>query len=235
MLYRPKITHVIFDLDGTLLDSEEIYTKANKETLEKFGVDGNLFTVSIKFGMAGKKQQEAIKFLLQKLELSDKITIEDYKKCYDESLEELLPTAKLLPGAVEIVEYFKKNNIPLAISTGSNECEFKLKTKNHQELIRNFETIVLCGSDPEVRFGKPHPDAFIVTMNRFSRIPESPMNCLVFEDAPNGVYAGVSARCQVIMIPQYEDSQIEDAKKKATKVLGSLSEFDPAEFMLPPM
>uniref|UniRef100_A0A0K0DYU0 Pseudouridine-5'-monophosphatase n=1 Tax=Strongyloides stercoralis TaxID=6248 RepID=A0A0K0DYU0_STRER len=234
MLYRPKITHAIFDLDGTLLDSEVIYTKANIETLEKHGVDGKLFTVSIKFGMAGKKQEEAIKYLLQKLQINDRITIEEYKKTYDDALERLLPNAKLFPGAIEIVEYFKRNSIPLAICTGSNEWEFNLKTKNHQQLMKYFDFVVLCGSDPSVKFGKPHPDAFIVTMNRFSVVPESPMNCLVFEDAPNGVFAAVSARCQVVMIPEYEDSQIEDAKSKATKVLKCLSEFNPEEFMLPP-
>uniref|UniRef100_A0A0N5A568 Pseudouridine-5'-monophosphatase n=1 Tax=Parastrongyloides trichosuri TaxID=131310 RepID=A0A0N5A568_PARTI len=233
MLYRPKITHVIFDLDGTLLDSEKIYTHAIVDALEKNGIDGSLFTVTVKMGMTGKTQVEAIPYLLRKLEIADKITVEQYKKDYDESLNRLLPTSELLPGAIEIVEYFKKHSIPMAICTGSSDFEFKLKMQNHQDFLKNFEFFVLAGSDPDVKFGKPHPCAFVVTMNRFKTLPESSLNCLVFEDAPNGVFAAVSARCQVIMIPEYESQQIENAKQKATKVLKSLNDFNPEEFLLP--
>uniref|UniRef100_A0AC35TIR3 Pseudouridine-5'-monophosphatase n=1 Tax=Rhabditophanes sp. KR3021 TaxID=114890 RepID=A0AC35TIR3_9BILA len=234
MLFRPKITHVIFDLDGTLIDSETIYTLANVEALEKNGVDGKLFTIDVKMGMTGKTQIEAVPWLLKRINVSDKVNIDKYFEDYNGALQRLLPTCTLLPGALKVIEYFGKLGIPMSICTGSNTFEYELKTKNLQHLFKDFEAIVLAGSDPEVTFGKPDPCAFIVTINRFKTLPSNPLNVLVFEDAPNGVHAAVAARCQVVMVPQFDSSSVQHAKTKATAVYETLDLFEPKHFDLPP-
>jgi len=106
-----------------------------------------------------------------------------------------------------------------------------LKTQNHKDLFSNFDFILTCGSDPEVKIGKPAPDAFLVAKSRFKKVPDV-KQCLVFEDAPNGVEAAIAAGMQVVMVP---DPRIpENLRKNATLVLNSLDDFDPALFGLPP-
>ena len=70
-----------------------------------------------------------------------------------------------------------------------------MKTKNHKDLFSNFDFILTCGSDPEVKIGKPAPDAFLVAKSRFKKVPDA-KKCLVFEDAPNGVEAATAAGMQ---------------------------------------
>lgn len=94
---------------------------------------------------------------------------------------------------------------------------------------------VLTGDDPAVKKGKPEPDGFLVTMERFEKKPQSAANILVFEDSLNGVLAAVAAGMHVIMVP---DSRYclppEDVRDKICLVLESLEDFKPEMMGLPP-
>mmetsp|Transcript_45204 Transcript_45204/g.114449 ORF Transcript_45204/g.114449 Transcript_45204/m.114449 type:complete len:108 (+) Transcript_45204:2-325(+) len=79
---------------------------------------------------------------------------------------------------------------------------------------------------------KPDPEIFLLCKDRFEAPPADTASCLVFEDAPTGVAAGKAAGMQVVMVP---DSQLDKSLiKEADVVLGSMEEFDPAHFGLPP-
>lgn len=76
----------------------------------------------------------------------------------------------------------------------------EIKMSKHQELFSFFTHKVMGSSDPDVKAGKPSPDIFFVACERFTDSPK-PENCLVFEDAPNGVKAARAAGMQVVMVP----------------------------------
>ena len=90
--------------------------------------------------------------------------------------------------------------------------------------------IVILGDNPEVKQGKPHPDVFLVTAQKFD-VPPSPDKVLVFEDAPNGVTAGKGAGMGVVMVP---DERLDSSYyNNADLVLKSLEEFCPEEWGFP--
>lgn len=91
----------------------------------------------------------------------------------------------------------------------------------------------MCGgSDPEVKQSKPKPDIFLICASRFRDRPK-PEQCLVFEDAPNGVTAANAAGMQVVMVPD-ENVPVE-LRKGADLEVSALDEVALDLFGLPPL
>lgn len=145
-----------------------------------------------------------------------------------------------------------ESKVPFALATSSGQEMVDIKTQNHKQLFDLFGHKVCGSTDPEVKqgefhfhllnqkkkkiksfftIGKPYPDIFLVAAERFPDKPK-PENCLVFEDAPNGVTAGNAAGMQTVMVP--DENIPRDMTKHATIVLKSLEEFKPEDFGLPP-
>lgn len=220
-----KVTHCIFDMDGLLLDTENLYTEVTQSIADPYG---KTYTWAIKQTVMGLQREAAAIAIVKALELP--ITPEEYVEVSTEKINQLMGSCKMMPGAERLVRHLHKNNIPIAVATSSGADSVEVKTKNHKEVFDLFHHKVMGSSDPEVKEGKPAPDIFLVAASRFPDTPK-PEQCLVFEDAPNGVTAGVFAGMQVVMVP---DPQVEEEQRKhATLVLNSLEEFQPELFGLP--
>ncbi|XP_064639182.1 pseudouridine-5'-phosphatase-like [Lineus longissimus] len=219
-------THVIFDMDGLLLDTERLYTIATQEVV---GPYGKTFTWDIKSQMMGRKADDAIRILIDALELP--LTIEEYKVKIAEKYKDVFPACDILPGVEKLVQHLHKHNIPMAVASGSNKHDYDLKTLQHSHLFDKFCHVVLSSDDPDVKHGKPAPDCFLICAQRFKDSPD-PEKVLVFEDAKNGVLGGLAANMQVVWVPdkQADKSELVD---HATLTLDSLEEFQPEQFGLP--
>ncbi|XP_023219496.1 pseudouridine-5'-phosphatase-like [Centruroides sculpturatus] len=220
------VTHVIFDMDGLLLDTETLYTEAVSTVSKRYGKN---YTWEIKVKCMGKTFSEAAAVIIDELGLP--LTIEEYKEQIEEEYQKVFLKTELLPGVERLVRHLYKKNVPMAVATSSNKFSFDLKTKKHQDFFKLFGHIVLGSNDPEIKQGKPAPDTFLVCCSRFSDKP-SPNKVLVFEDSPIGVEAAVAAGMQVVMIP---DPRVDPSVfEKATVVLNSMLDFRPEIFGLPP-
>jgi pseudouridine 5'-phosphatase len=223
MMRSDKITHVIYDVDGLLLDTERFYTEAYQIIAARYG---KVFDWSIKTHSVGRRAEDSARIIIEKLGLP--LTVPEWLETRKVILEELFPKAEPMPGAVRLTKHLLKNGIPQAIATSSDRHYFNLKTSRHREWFSTFEVLV-SGDNPEVKHGKPAPDIFQVAARHMGGQPE---RCLVFEDAPAGVEAARAAGMFVIAVP--DPVMGAAACSHAHQVLNSLEEFDPARWGLPP-
>ena len=217
-----SITHVIYDMDGLLLDTESLHERVNSEVAQRYG---KIFTTEAKMAIAGRPTLDSANVLVDLLQLP--VSVEEYLVERNKLLYPLYGTAKVLPGTVELVKHLANHNIPQAIASSSSQHHFEMKTINHQEWLQLIEIVVL-GDDPAIKKGKPAPDIFLLAAKRLNANPEQ---CLVFEDSVAGMEAAIAAGMSVVAIPDSVfDRQL---FQNANQILSSMREFDPQDWNLP--
>lgn len=216
------ITHIIYDVDGLLLNSESLNERVNQIIARRYD---RIFDTKAKMTIAGRTTLDSAVILIDLLNLP--LTPTEYLQERAQLLEPLYKTAEPLPGTVELTRHFHKHQIPQAIASSSSRCNFEMKTVRHQKWFQIFDRTVL-GDDPKLKNSKPAPDIFLLTAKRLNTSPET---CLVFEDSVAGITAAKAAGMSVVAIP---DSVL-DRKlfKTADLVLNSMAEFEPILWKLP--
>lgn len=171
------ISAVLFDMDGVLLDTEELYTRATRQVL---GPLGDRFDWRIKERMMGRAPLEAARILIEALDVP--LTPQEYLEQKRPVLLDLFRKSEPKPGAPELVRALAARSLPLAVATSSDRGFFEAKTSHHP-WFAEFRAVV-CGSDPEVKAHKPAPDIFLAAA---ARLGVPPAACIVFEDSAAGV------------------------------------------------
>ena len=222
MNQNTTVTHVLFDMDGLLLDTEIFYTQVTQSIVGRFG---KTFDWSVKSNMIGRPSIDSARYLVSELELP--ITAEEYLQERDGMLRKAFVDCEALPGAEKLVRNLKKHDIPIAIASSSSHELYEIKSKNHRSWFDLFDAVV-TGDHPAIKNGKPAPDIFLHAADQINAQPEA---TLVFEDAPSGLQAGKAAGMQVVVVPNPEMDK--SRFTEADLILNSLEEFDNAQFGLP--
>ena len=224
--YTP-VTHVIFDMDGLLLNTQTMYSKVSAKILAEHGKTPDW---DFKMKVIGRQASEVAEMAVKHYSLP--YTGQEYLEMHQTELYAMFPTCDLLPGVEKLVKHLHAHNIPIGVATSSAKKVMDIKvTSKHSEFFSLFSPIV-TGCNPTLSQAKPSPEIYQLCASLFATPPSSPGNCLVLEDAPNGVEAGLAAGMQVVMIPH------DKAQKKhllpATQVLATMEHFRPQDFGLPP-
>ncbi|MEE1314303.1 MAG: HAD family phosphatase [Faecalimonas sp.] len=199
-----NIKAVIFDVDGTLLDSMWIWTEVDDWFLEKYHLTK---PEGFHEGMEGMSYSETAQYFLD-LFPSLPHTREQLEAEWYEMAYELYSTKLTLkPGAYEFIKTMHEQGIKLGIAT-SNNRELAISALKHN---RVFDCIDSIWTACEVNAGKPNPAVYLRVAEDLEVEPE---HCLVFEDVPNGILAGKNAGMKVCAV---EDafSKPQETKKRA--------------------
>lgn len=185
-----QIDAVVFDMDGLIFNSEDLYDIAAQRLL---GRHGKQFGLEYKLPMMGKKADQAIAILCELAELPDspEATLKELHEYLLESLDDGLQT---MPGFNQLLQYLEANDVRRAIATSSPRELAELMLSRFQ-LPDRFE-FILTGDD--VVQGKPHPEMYLTAANKLAVAPQT---MLVFEDSLAGSQAAVAAGAITVAVP----------------------------------
>src|SRR5262249_24029827 len=207
---------VVFDLDGVLLDSEQVWDEVREElTRER----GGRWTENAQREMMGMSSPEWSRYMHDQLgvpEPPDAISAEVVRRL-EEMYRQELP---LLGGAREAVERLAAR-WPLGLASSSNRELIDLVLEG-SDLGRYFSVTV---SSEEGAHGKPAPDVYLEAARRLSVAPK---RCAAVEDSRNGIRSANAAGMRVIAIPNPHFPPDAGSLALADVTLGSLDELTPA-------
>jgi pseudouridine-5'-monophosphatase len=187
----PASTHVLFDLDGVLLDTERLYTEATQAVVGRFG---KTFTWAIKREAMGRDAHVSARIVLERLGVP--LTSGEFLAERGPILEGLVARCRAMEGAEGFVRRLVDMGVPVAVATSSDRRLYELKVRSHPWF--DLFDAVVCGDDPRVFAKKPAPDIFLVAARDLGA---EPARCLVFEDSLAGVEAALAAGMRVVALP----------------------------------
>jgi len=181
---------VIFDCDGTLVDSMPAHFDAWCEALALHGA-GGIFKEDVFFAMGGRPTLDIVEELNDEYDLHlDPGSVALAKR---EAFLKRLATVTLIDEVAAFAR-LHRGKIPLAIATGGSRMVIE-KTLKVVGVSDWFDEVVTA---EDVSEGKPSPEIFLRAANLLG---VSPTRCLVLEDAPAGILSAQRAGMQVIAIP----------------------------------
>ncbi|KAF8476072.1 putative HAD superfamily hydrolase, partial [Kalaharituber pfeilii] len=223
----PPIRACLFDMDGLLIDTEDLYTKVTNTILAEFGRPN--LPWSIKARLQGRPGPAATQIFYEWAQLP--IPISEYLLRSSALQQTTFPTCAPLPGAVSLLRSLVSAGIEVALATSSHSKNFALKTAHLEDVLFNYfpGDQVVRGDDPRMKpgRGKPAPDIYLLaleTINSRRRAEGkdeiAPSECLVFEDAVPGVESGRRAGMRVVWVPHRE--LLKEYKGREEEVLAGL-------------
>lgn len=192
---------VIFDLDGTLIDSMWLWESIDIEYLGRFG-----YTIpdGLQKKLEGMSFSETANYFKDRFSIGD--SVESIKNEWNNMAMEYYKTrVPLKSGVYEFLTYLKRNKFKLAIAT-SNSRELALAVLDALHIEHLFDNMV---TGCEVLAGKPAPYIYLKAAKNIQVAPE---RCLVFEDVPMGIMAGKSAGMQVCAVEDEYSSNMKEEK-----------------------
>jgi HAD superfamily hydrolase (TIGR01509 family) len=211
-----SVQAVIFDLDGVLVDSEQLWTQAKRELVD---ASGGRWRADADTEMMGMSSPEWSAFLRDELKVPldpDEIN----RRVVDGLIGLYAERLPLMPGAVEAVSELAAR-WPLGLASSSNREIIDLVL----ERAGFGAAFAVTVSSEEVARGKPAPDVYLETARRLEAPPDA---CVAIEDSSNGLRAAAAAGMGVIAVPNPHFPPAADALALAALSVAVVGELTPS-------
>jgi len=184
-----QIQAVLFDMDGTLVDTEPYWIAAEYALVQSFGGTWNDTHAHALVGNALLVSAEYIRDV-GGVDLEPPVIVE---RLLDGVIDAALRVMPWQPGALELMQELRDNDVPCAMVTMSYE---RLARTVTDQLGKHAFATVVTGD--ELRHGKPHPEAYLTAA---ARLGVDPAYCVAIEDSPTGIASAEAAGCVVVAVP----------------------------------
>lgn len=206
---------VLWDMDGTLVDSEKLWDVAMHALYERLGA---ALTPEVRAATVGSSAEGTTRIVYADLGLkpdpAKMAATADWLHAYTAGLFDAgLPWCE---GARELLEALTIEGVPMALVTNTRRS---LTERALDSIGRQYFSATVCGD--EVASGKPAPDPYL---RAALLLGESPDSCLAIEDSVTGAAAAESAGCPVLVVP----NEVEVPGSVRRKHVRSLAELDVA-------
>lgn len=216
-VYKPEIQAVIFDNDGTVLDTLNLYYIAMTKLVPP------PYPQSLVDEINGRSDLDVARAMIKHYNLDT--TPEAFAKKRLEILDSLLPTCKTVKGVERIINKIHEMGIPMAVATSSCRSAHEAKIINHNELFSNF-VATICGD--EVKETKPNPTIFQLASGKLGHF--NPENVLVFEDAFHGIGAANAAGMPSVFLVDNKEKAKENMDKMNLKTQVMITSYEDFDF-----
>jgi pseudouridine 5'-phosphatase len=191
----PQLKAVVFDLDGLLVNSEDLYEQAGETVLNR---RGKTYDAALREQMMGRPVVDAIQLMIDCHSLPD--PLEELMCECREVLESLMATSlSPMPGVKRLLVELQAAQVPIAVATsGTREYAHAVLSKLNLKQCFRF---ILTADD--ITRGKPDPEVYLLAAERLGLAPPQMM---VLEDSANGCRAAVAARAFVVAVPNRHTS-----------------------------
>ncbi len=186
----PPLRAVVFDLDGLMFNTEDLYQEVGSTVLARRGC---VFTPELLNEMMGRQSHKALQIMIDWNNLTD--TVETIAAESMEVMRGLLGTRLApMPGLLALLSALEHANIPKAIATSSGR-EFLDSVLRQSRLAGRF-AFTIAGN--EIEHGKPAPDIYLLAAAEHG---VSPQEMMVLEDSQIGCRAAVAAEAYTVAVP----------------------------------
>jgi len=185
-----NIKAVVFDLDGLMFNTENVFQISGNELL---GRRGKVMSVELRNQMMGRRADEAFAIMIETLELTESISElrEESEAIFFSLLDEHLAP---MPGLLQLLAHIEECELPKAVATSSTRPYLE-DILSRFELKNRFQFLL---SAEDVQQGKPHPEVYLKAA---AQLEIAPAEMLVLEDSEAGTKAAASAGAFVVSIP----------------------------------